>query len=64
MQFQLDDMSCGGCARSVTQAVKTLDVEAQVSADLPTRRVEITTTAPREQVIAALREAGFPPREA
>lgn len=64
MQFHLDDMSCGGCARSVTQAVKTLDAEAQVSADLPTRRVDITTTAPREQVIAALREAGFPPREA
>jgi len=63
MQFHLDDMTCGGCARSVTKAIKALDPDAQVSADPPQRRVEITTSAPREQVVAALRDAGFPPRE-
>lgn len=63
MQFHLDDMTCGGCARSVTKAIKTLDPEAQVDANPPARRVEISTTAAREQVVSALREAGFPPRE-
>ncbi|HMO44785.1 MAG TPA: heavy-metal-associated domain-containing protein [Rubrivivax sp.] len=63
MKFHLDDMSCGGCARSVTKAIQTLDPEAQVSANPPARQVEITTTAAREQVVATLREAGFPPRE-
>ena len=63
MQFHLDDMTCGGCARAVTKAIKTVDPDASVVADPPTRRVEVTTSAPREQVITALREAGFPPRE-
>ena len=63
MQFHLDDMTCGGCARSVTKAIQALDPEARITADPPTRRVEITTTAAREQVVAALREAGFPTRE-
>lgn len=62
MQFHLDDMTCGGCARTVTKAIKTLDPDAQITADPPTRLVEITTTAAREQVVSALREAGFPPR--
>ncbi|HOL37187.1 MAG: heavy-metal-associated domain-containing protein [Proteobacteria bacterium] len=63
MQFHLDDMTCGGCARSVTKAIQTLDPEARIEADPPNRRVEVTTHVPREQVAAALRAAGFPPRE-
>ena len=63
MQFHLDDMTCGGCARAVTKAIKTVDPDASVVADPPTRQVEVTTSASRERVITALREAGFPPRE-
>lgn len=62
MQFHLDDMTCGGCARSVTKAVQSVDASAVVNADPPSRRVEIKTTASRETVAAALTEAGFPPR--
>lgn len=62
MQFHLDDMTCGGCARTVTKAIKTLDPDAQITANPPTRLVEITTTAARERVVSAMREAGFPPR--
>ncbi len=62
MQFHLDDMTCGGCARSVTRAIQALDADARVHADPPNRSVDIRTSASREQVVAALREAGFPPR--
>lgn len=62
MQFHLDDMTCGGCARAVTKAIKTIDPDASVVADPPTRRVEVQTSVPKEQIAAALREAGFPPR--
>ena len=62
MQFHLDDMTCGGCARAVTKAIKTVDPDASVVADPPTRRVEVHTSAPEAKIAAALREAGFPPR--
>ncbi|HBO9203628.1 TPA: heavy-metal-associated domain-containing protein [Pseudomonas aeruginosa] len=62
MQFHLDDMTCGGCARTVTKAIQTIDPNANVVTDPPTRRVEVQTSASEEQIATALREAGFPPR--
>lgn len=61
MQFHIETMTCGGCARGVTKAIQGVDAAATVTADPPNRRVEVTTTAPREQIVAALTEAGFAP---
>jgi len=63
MQFHLDDMTCGGCARHVTRAIQSVDPGAGVQTDPPARLVKIDTSAPRERIVSALREAGFPPRE-
>ncbi len=62
MQFHLDDMTCGGCARTVTKAIQTIDPTANVVTDPPTRRVQVRTSASEKQIVTALREAGFPPR--
>ena len=61
MQFHIENMTCGGCARSVTKAIQLLDAEAKVTADPPSRVVEVESSATREQIETALREAGFPP---
>jgi len=63
MQFHLEDMTCGGCARGVTKAIKTVDPNAEIVTDPPTRRVEVKNSAPQDQIVKALREAGFPPSE-
>jgi copper chaperone len=63
MQFHIEDMTCGGCARGVTKAIQSVDPQAEVRADPPTRKVEVVTSAPREAIEAALREAGFPPSD-
>lgn len=63
MQFHLDNMTCGGCVRSVTRAIQSVDADAGVVADPAACLVEVQTSATRERIIAALREAGFPPRE-
>ena len=63
MQFHLDDMTCGGCARGVTRAIQAVDPQASVVADPPSRLVQVQTTASEAQIAEALREAGFPPRE-
>ena len=62
MQFHLDDMTCGGCARTVTKAIQEIDPTASVVTDPPTRLVQVQTLAPETQIVTALREAGFPPR--
>lgn len=61
MQFHIETMTCGGCARGVTKAIQGVDAAAIVMPDPPNRRVNVTTTAPREQIVAALTEAGFAP---
>jgi len=61
MQFHIETMTCGGCARGVTKAIQSVDATATVQADPPNRRVDVTTTAPRDQIVAALTEAGFAP---
>lgn len=63
MQFHLDDMTCGGCARTVSKAIESVDADANIITNPSTRLVEVQTSASREQIITALRQAGFPPRE-
>lgn len=60
MQLRLENMTCGGCARSVTRAIKDIDPEAEISARPAERLVDITTRLPQEQIEAALKAAGFP----
>lgn len=62
MEFHVENMTCGGCARGVTRVIQALDANAKVIADPPNRKVTVETTATQEQVAEALTEAGFPPR--
>ncbi|HEY4529221.1 MAG TPA: heavy-metal-associated domain-containing protein [Luteimonas sp.] len=62
MRFHIDDMTCGGCVRGVTRAIQSVDPTARVEADPPGRTVDVASSATREQLEAALTEAGFPPR--
>lgn len=62
MEFHVENMTCGGCARGVTRAIQAVDADAKVVADPPNRSVKVETTASEQQVVDALTEAGFPPR--
>ncbi|NYT25874.1 heavy-metal-associated domain-containing protein [Alcaligenaceae bacterium] len=64
MQFHIENMTCGGCVRGVTKAIQSVDPQAQINADPPTRKLEVNTSASREQIEAALLDAGFPPKAA
>ena len=33
MQFHIENMTCGGCVRSVTKAIQSVDPSAEVTAD-------------------------------
>ena len=61
MKFRIDNMTCGGCARSVTATIKELDQNAIVDIDVGTKWVEVESTVAENDIIEALKEDGFPP---
>ncbi|WP_127142816.1 heavy-metal-associated domain-containing protein [Pelagibacterium montanilacus] len=64
MEFQIDNMTCGGCARSVTKAIQTIDPEAKVDIDLGAKVVRVTSSAEQATIAAELDDVGYPPRRA
>jgi len=60
LQFNVPDMTCGNCAKRVTNAILAVDPEAQIITDPPARDVKITTKAQEQAIVAALAEAGYP----
>jgi copper chaperone len=46
--FTVQGMTCGHCEKAVTQAVQSLDPQAQVKIDRPAGKVEVQSTQPRE----------------
>jgi len=57
--FNVQGMTCGHCERAVTQAVKTLDPQAEINIDRATGKVEVKSDQPREALIAAITEQGY-----
>lgn len=60
MQFHIEGMTCGGCAKSVTRAITNLDQNAKVEADPASRTVKVETSVSQAQVQQVLADAGFP----
>ena len=61
-EFDVQDMTCGHCAATITRTVKALDPDAKVDIDLPAHRVQVDSgRLSADQVRAALEEAGYTP---
>ena len=59
IHFDIPGMTCGGCVRSVTRAIHSIDDAAQVVPDVPARRVTIESRHDRAVFVEAIREAGY-----
>jgi len=59
--FEIPAMTCGHCVRAITEAVKAVDPQAELSADLAAHRVQVSSSAPRAALVASLAEAGYAP---
>lgn len=57
--FDVKGMTCGHCERSVTNAVKALDPQAQVKIDRASGKVDVETSQPRDAVAKAIAEEGY-----
>jgi copper chaperone len=60
MQFHIENMTCFGCARSVTKAIQSVDTGAVVKADPENCQIEVQTSATRGEIEVVLAEAGYP----
>lgn len=60
LRFNVDGMSCGHCARAVTEAIQAIDPAAEVRVDLAAGTVEARTDADVQAVSRALDAAGYP----
>ena len=57
--FQVQGMTCGHCANAVTQAVKTVDPQAQVKVDLASGKVDVQSQQDRAAIARAIEEEGY-----
>lgn len=58
-RLNVPDMSCGHCKASIEKAITALDPAAQVGVDLTAKTVDVSTTVPDADIIAAVRAKGF-----
>ncbi len=60
--FEVNDMTCGHCASTITKAVKSVDQGARVAIDVATHRVQIEPTeSDAAELIEAIKDAGYTP---
>jgi copper chaperone len=57
--FTVTGMTCGHCEKTVVQAVKQLDSEAQVTIDRTQNSVKVQSTQTRDAVASAIAEEGY-----
>lgn len=60
LHFTIPNMTCGGCAKSVTRALLSVDPHARIDTDPPARAVRVDSTFDESAFRAALNEAGYP----
>tara|TARA_R110002051_G_scaffold86643_2_gene152598 strand:+ start:4488 stop:4676 length:189 start_codon:yes stop_codon:yes gene_type:complete len=60
MQFHIEKMHCGGCARTVTKVFESVDPNAKVETNPEARLADVTTAMAREVFLPVLEEAGYP----
>lgn len=62
MKFIVQDMTCGHCAGRIAKAVKDADSSAEVQIDVRSKSVTVTSSAPAEDIAAAISDAGYTPQ--
>jgi copper chaperone len=57
--FTVQGMTCGHCERAVTQAVKQVDPQAQVTIDRAVGKVDVQSDADHAAIAQAITDEGY-----
>ncbi len=60
LRLHIPNMTCGGCAKSVTRALLSVDPQARIETNPPTREVQVDSEFDESAFLAALSKAGYP----
>lgn len=63
-RYTVNDMTCEHCAGTITKAVEATNPDATVTVDLDSKVVSIDTTASDNDMLSAIRSAGYEPQPA
>jgi copper chaperone len=58
--FTVTGMTCGHCEKAVTQALRSLDPQAQIRIDRTHDCVEVDSELPRAALARAIADEGYP----
>jgi copper chaperone len=58
-EIKVSGMTCGGCVKSITNAVKNIDSKANVAVNLNSQLVTIETEKEQSEMVQAIEDAGF-----
>ena len=61
VQLKVPGLACDACAKTITQAVLTVDSTASVKADSKTKQVTVETQASEISVRKAITSVGYNP---
>ncbi len=61
LKFQVKDMTCGHCVRTITAAVAAVDGAAVVTIDLAAHQVSVAHATNPRVIEETIRDAGYTP---
>jgi copper chaperone len=61
MEIRVDDMTCNHCISTITKAVKDADSNASIDIDLKNHLVRVAGAADADDIVNAIRDAGYTP---
>ncbi len=61
--LKVPSIACDACAKTITEAIKVHESDAQVKVDVPTKMVEVDTEASEESIKQIIVAAGHQVQE-
>jgi len=58
-EFKVSGMTCGGCVKSLTNALKAFDINSDINIDLDSQTVRIDTSKSKEEITSTILDAGY-----
>lgn len=58
-EFKVTGMTCGGCVKSVSNALKEFDPTSEVNVDLKEQKVKVKSGKSIDEIKATIEEAGY-----
>ncbi len=59
LEFEVNDMTCGHCVSTITNALKSVDARADVQIDLTRHIVSVATSSNADLIQKAISDAGY-----